>query len=213
MSVQGVWSFKDAITCLPLSFVKASFHLHHRARRHFVPTTEAPASRVCRAYFSFFIGLLLLLFLPRGPVCHRAEQVLLTGCDVQVRMHNGLAGHCYSLSSRDQGEIFCTGVNMCHLRCHCRASVKSPELKINQSANSQMSWSLIPKWLGLLSTFPKDLLLCFEMISLDSDVLLSEIMQHCGSIKNCFRLGLVSLVTGHKSAFLARGSQTDMTAF
>ncbi|CAJ1062770.1 Hypothetical predicted protein [Xyrichtys novacula] len=29
---------------------------------------------------------------PGGTVCHRAEQVSLTGCDAQVRMHNDLSG-------------------------------------------------------------------------------------------------------------------------
>lgn len=59
---------------------------------------------------------------------------------------------------------------MCRPRCHRRASVESPELEINQSANSQMSWLLILKWLALVSTLPQALLLCFEMISLDFDI-------------------------------------------
>lgn len=56
--------------------------------------------------------------------------------------------------------------------CQCWAVVKSLELKINQSANSQMNWLLIPKLLALFSTFPEALLMCFEIISLDFDMLL-----------------------------------------
>lgn len=172
----GSWVHQKCyLICLPLSFVKTSLHLHRCALRHFVPTTEASASRVCLPIFLFSFNFFASPLL-QGTVCHRAEQVLLTGCDVWVRMHNGLAGHFYSLSSWDHGEIFYTGVNMCHLRCHCWALAKSPELKINQSANSQMSWSLIPKLLALLSTFPWALQLYFEIISLDFDMLLSEII-------------------------------------
>lgn len=72
----------------------------------------SPSIMSVRLFFFLFSPTFFSPLLPQGTVCHHAEQVLLTGCDVWVRMHDGLAGHFCSLSSGDHSELFCTGVNV-----------------------------------------------------------------------------------------------------
>lgn len=153
---------------------------------------------------SFFHLTYLLLFCRKAQFVIAQSRYCWQGVTFRWGCTMAFAGHLSSLSSSDHGEIFCT--SMCHLCCHCWAVVKSPELKINQFANIQMSWSLISKWLGLRSTFPRAQLLCFEIISLDFDTLLSEIIKLYCSIK-C--LGLVAPVTNNK----ATESWTEIIAF
>lgn len=157
--------------------------------RHFVPTTDACASHDSRLYlFSFNC------FTPHLAARHSVSLRRAAIADRLWGLGENAQWPCGSLSFTLKlrfGKMFCKGFKMCRWRCHCWAVVKSPELKINQSARRPMIWLLIPKRLVLFPTFPEALLLCLLNVPLHFDTPLQVIIIHNRSDQDLWRRSLI----------------------
>lgn len=154
---------------LPLDLVKTSLHLHHCTVKHFVLNTEPSASAQCLPIFLFSFTSFLLF-------CRRAQHVIVHSryCwqSVTFRWECTMALQVTFIHYQTSITVKYSAQLLICVTCIVTVEVES-NLPSVISANSQMSWSLILK---LLSTFPRALLLCFEIISLGSNMLLSEVI-------------------------------------